>query len=112
MPSPSLQVVTNKTLADAWLAGVRPVVACKRGKRAGPVKIEPCGYRAELSLETLLWTRGPGFPIWRLASRLMCPRCGWRSVGVAWMPGPPPPRDDAARLFHVETVIAGRALRR
>jgi hypothetical protein len=29
---------------------------------------------------TLVWTRGRGFPLSRLESRLRCPRCGSRDV--------------------------------
>jgi hypothetical protein len=39
----------------------------------------PCVYREELNLHTLVWTRGRNFPLARLESRLMCPRCGNRS---------------------------------
>jgi hypothetical protein len=31
-----------------------------------------CVYRAELDMETLVWTRGKGFPLSRLESRLRC----------------------------------------
>jgi len=58
---------SNKTLADAWLRGLIPRVRCLRGPRNGPAKIERCGYTAELSLETLIWTRGARFPCRRLA---------------------------------------------
>jgi hypothetical protein len=49
--------------SHAWLTGMVPHVRCLRGPRDGPAKIEPCGYRAALSLETLLWTRGARFPV-------------------------------------------------
>jgi len=32
-----------------------------------------CRYRAELDMETLVWTRGRAFPLSRLESRLRCP---------------------------------------
>jgi len=47
-----------------------------------------CVYRYELDLETLVWTRGPNFPISRLESRLMCPRCGSRRVVLVFSTPP------------------------
>ena len=39
------------------------------------------GYREELDMSTLVWTRGRGFPLSRLESRLRCPNCGsWDAV--------------------------------
>ena len=43
---------------------------------------KPCIYRAPLDMQTLVWTRGPNFPLSRLESRLMCPECGSRRVSV------------------------------
>ena len=37
-------------------------------------------YRAELDMETLLWTRGKEFALSRLESRLRCPMCGSRDL--------------------------------
>jgi hypothetical protein len=39
-----------------------------------------CVYRAGLDMATLVWTRGRGFPLSRLESRLRCPHCGSRDV--------------------------------
>jgi hypothetical protein len=39
-----------------------------------------CRYREELDMATLVWTRGKGFPLSRLESRLRCPQCGSRDV--------------------------------
>jgi DNA-directed RNA polymerase subunit RPC12/RpoP len=44
-------------------------------------------------METLVWTRGRGFPLSRLESRLRCPRCGSRYVVVLYQP----PRRAAVR---------------
>ena len=44
--------------------------------------IRQCIYRAELDMKTLVWTRGPNFPLSRLESRLMCPECGSRRVSL------------------------------
>jgi hypothetical protein len=41
-----------------------------------------CVYRAELDMETLVWTRGKGFPLSRLESRLRCPMCWVERRGV------------------------------
>jgi len=38
-------------------------------------------YTRELDLETLVWTRGPSFPLASLDGRLMCPRCRSRRSG-------------------------------
>ena len=46
-----------------------------------------CGYRCELDMETLVCTRGPDFPLARIADRLRCPRCGCRRIAVLF--GPP-----------------------
>jgi hypothetical protein len=63
---------------------------CLRAKRMGPVKVQPCGYRATLHLESLIWTRGAKFPCWKLPQRLRCPRCGGLNVEIYWTPGPSP----------------------
>jgi hypothetical protein len=73
-------------LGEAFLGGLSPHVRCLRSKRLGPVKIEPCGYGADLDLESLIWTRGAKFPCWRLSQRLRCPRCGGLSVELGWAP--------------------------
>jgi hypothetical protein len=71
-------------LGEAFLAGLSPHVRCLREKRRGPVKIDPCGYHADLDLESLIWTRGASFPCGRLRQRLRCPRCGGISVEINW----------------------------
>jgi hypothetical protein len=43
-------------------------------------------FRKELDMETLVWTRGRGFPLSHLESRLRCPRCGSRYVVVLYEP--------------------------
>jgi hypothetical protein len=45
-----------------------------------------CGYRKELDLETLVWTRGRAFPLSRLEARLRCPRCGSRDIVCLFEP--------------------------
>ncbi|MET0531655.1 MAG: hypothetical protein ABW003_25545 [Microvirga sp.] len=52
------------------------------GDRDGMKSIRECIYRAPLDMQTLVWTRGPNFPLSRLESRLMCPECGSRRVSV------------------------------
>jgi hypothetical protein len=61
---------------------LRMFVRCAFGKRDGLKSIRECIHNYELDVETLLWTRGPNFPVERLASRLMCPRCNSRKVRV------------------------------
>ncbi len=33
-------------------------------------------------MQTLVWSKGPNFPLARLGARLMYPRCGSREVNV------------------------------
>lgn len=99
-------VEASQTLGAAFLSGLQPQAQCRRGKRIGPVKVEPCGYRADLDLETLIWTRGARFPCWRLHHRLKCPRCGGTNVEVLWWPsGDRPTR--AARDLYQCVIAAG-----
>ncbi len=97
-------VAVDKTLGDAWLAGLAPQARCLRGRRSGPVKIEPCGYVAGLDLQTLIWTRGARFPLWKLESRLKCPRCGGVRVVVEWLPLASPGARAAADLLQCEAA--------
>ena len=81
-----------ETLGDAYAAkwGVR--MKCGRGEHRGIVKLEPCGYQGTLDMETLVCTRGRGFPLIRLASRLRCPNCGECHVHILFdVPGSPLP---------------------
>jgi hypothetical protein len=64
--------------------GVR--IRCLWDGREGLKHKRECGYRAELDMETLVCTRGRGFPLARLAERLRCPRCGCRKVSVIFEP--------------------------
>jgi hypothetical protein len=100
-------VEASHTLGAAFLAGLQPHGHCRRGKRMGIVKVEPCGYSAALDLESIIWTRGAKFPCWRLPQRLRCPRCGGMSVEVAWLPGPPP-GVHAARALYQCAIAAGK----
>lgn len=99
-------VEVSRTLGAAFLEGLRPHARCRRGKRSGPVKQEPCGYAAPLDLESLIWTRGAKYPCWRLEQRLRCPRCGGMSISLAWLPtGSPAAR--AGRDLYQCVVAAG-----
>jgi hypothetical protein len=75
-----------ETLGDAnsfsW--GVR--IRCLWNGREGLKHKRECGFRAELDMQTLVCTRGRGFPLARLADRLRCPRCGCRQVVVIFEP--------------------------
>jgi hypothetical protein len=46
--------------------------------------IRECIARIDLDMQTLVWTRGEGFPLARLESRLKCPTCGSRRVRVVF----------------------------
>ena len=86
-----------ETLGEAWRLGWKLTARCAFGNRDGMKSIRECIYRAPLDMQTLVWTRGPNFPLSRLESRLMCPECGSRRVSV---------------LFDVSKVpVAARAKR-
>src|SRR5229473_1872430 len=69
-----------ETIGEAFSYGWRVTARCAAGKQDGMHRHKECVYRAELDMETLVWTRGRGFPISRLESRLRCPMCGSREV--------------------------------
>jgi hypothetical protein len=69
-----------ETLGQAFSYGWRVTARCAAGKQDGMSRHKECVYRAELDMETLVWTRGKGFPLSRLESRLRCPMCGSRDV--------------------------------
>ena len=71
---------------DAFAAGWRITARCAWGKREGMKTKRECTYTRELDLETLIWTRGPNFPLSSLDGRLMCPRCRSRRVAVLFQP--------------------------
>src|ERR1700674_3394489 len=71
-----------ETLGEACSQCWRVTVRCAYGRSEGPrsQSSRECGYRKELDLETLVWTRGRAFPLSRLEARLRCPRCGSRDI--------------------------------
>jgi hypothetical protein len=69
-----------ETLGQAFSFGCRVTARCAAGKQDGMSRHKECVYRAELDMATLVWTRGRGFPLSRLESRLRCPMCGSRDV--------------------------------
>lgn len=83
-----------QTLGEAWKLGWRVTARCLWGtddphSRSKRRTIE-CETSAELDMKTLVWTRGEGFPLDQLESRLKCPRCGSRRVKVIFsVPGHP-----------------------
>jgi hypothetical protein len=56
------------------------VSRCAWGPGDGRKRVRDSVHGAELDLQTVVWTRGAGFPLARLESRLKCPRCGSRRV--------------------------------
>jgi hypothetical protein len=54
--------VAIETLGEAYSYGWRVTARCAHGKRDGMKSIKECVYRAELDMETLVWTRGRSFP--------------------------------------------------
>ena len=75
-----------ETLGDAYAMSWGVRIPCLWDGREGLKHKRECGYRAELDMETLVCTRGRGFPLARLAERLRCPRCGCRKVAVIFEP--------------------------
>jgi hypothetical protein len=75
-----------ETIGDAFALGWRVIARCMHGKGddSRSKSSRECVYRNELDMETLVWTRGRGFPLSRLESRLRCPRCGSRDVVVLY----------------------------
>jgi hypothetical protein len=81
-----------RTLGDAYSAGWGIRIKCGRGDHRGIVKIDPCRFEADLSMETLVCTRGREFPLARIASRLRCPNCAEMGIHVLFdVPGSPIP---------------------
>jgi hypothetical protein len=60
-----------ETLGQAHSYGWRVTARCAAGKQDGMVRHKECVYRAELDMETLVWTT---------ETRLRCPMCGSRNV--------------------------------
>jgi hypothetical protein len=75
-----------ETLKDALSAGWRVHARCIDGRVDYTRSTTKCHYRAELSLETLVWTRGRNMPLAGLSERMMCPRCGNRRVNLIFEP--------------------------
>ncbi len=71
-----------ETLGQAYEAGWRVNARCSHGKMRGMKSMAECHEQAELDLETLVWTRGEGFPLENLWSRLKCPNCWSRRISV------------------------------
>jgi hypothetical protein len=75
-----------ETLKDALSAGWRVHARCINGQVDNTRSTAKCHHRAELSLETLVWTRGRNMPLAGLGERMMCPRCGNRRVSLIFEP--------------------------
>jgi hypothetical protein len=63
-----------ETLKDALSAGWRVHARCIGGRVDNGRSAARCVYRAELDVETLVWTRGRNMPLASLSERMMCPR--------------------------------------
>ena len=75
-----------ETLSDAFAAGWRVHARCIDGVVDNTRSRAKCRYQAELSIETLVWTRGRNMPLAGLRERMMCPRCGNRRVSLIFDP--------------------------
>jgi hypothetical protein len=81
-----------ETLGDAFTNSWRVTARCNGGVVDDRTHGRPCVYQEELDMHTLVWTRGRNFPLARLESRLMCPRCGSRRVSLIFQPPAQPQR--------------------
>jgi hypothetical protein len=77
-----------ESLGEALAAGWRVHARCLGGAVEYTRSAAKCHHQAELSLETLAWTRGRNMPLSRLRERMMCPRCGNRRVNLIFEPPP------------------------
>jgi hypothetical protein len=84
-----------ESLSEALAAGWRVHARCLDGVVDNTQSKATCHYKAELSLETLVWTRGRNMPLAGLRDRLMCPRCGNRRVNLIFDPPPVAKRSPA-----------------
>lgn len=85
------------TLGDALDGGWIIDLRCQRPSRIGTTKVGRCEYSMTLELKTLVATRGRGFPLTLLQSRLKCPKCGDRRVHVVFYGGRNVPAAAAVR---------------
>ncbi len=77
-----------ETLGEAYRLSWRVRARCLRGVIEAPRSDRKCDYVAELDMRTLVWAKGLRFPLGKLGSRLMCPRCGSTDVNVIFEPPP------------------------
>ncbi len=77
-----------ETLKDALSAGWRMHARCLGGELESTRSTAKCRYQAELSLKTLVWTRGRNTPLVGLGDRVMRPRCGALRVNLIFEPPP------------------------
>jgi hypothetical protein len=77
-----------ETIGEAYSLGWRVTIRCvySRADGAHSKSSRECLYRGELDMETLVCTRGRGFPLSLLGSRLRCPRCGSHNIAVMFQP--------------------------
>lgn len=73
-----------ETLGEAFRANWIAHARCNGRARDTPKSSRPCLFSYEMDMKTLLMTRGPSFPLERLPSRLLCPRCGERNLSVVY----------------------------
>jgi Zn finger protein HypA/HybF involved in hydrogenase expression len=73
-----------ETLGQALAAGWKIKARCAHGRRDGLKSIRECGYRFDLDVETLVWTRGSNIELSMLSERMMCPKCKSRRVSLIY----------------------------
>ena len=88
-----------ESLGEAITAGWRVHARCLGGVVDNTRSRAKSHYQAELSLETLVWTRGRSMPPAGLRDRMMCPKCGNRRVNLIFEPPPIATRVPVAQGF-------------
>jgi len=57
-------------LGEAWHADWQVTAPCDENRLAWMQKVQPCAWQCPLDMMTLVATRGDGFPLTLLSSRL------------------------------------------
>jgi len=93
------------TLGDAFDAGWRVRTKCLGLLYVEDKLFGGCGEKCDLSMETLVWTRGRALPLSKLPERLKCPRCGSRRVRLLYdVPSEPISGEESVQVWSTKDV--------